>query len=621
MNLGNRLKNERSPYLLQHKDNPVWWQPWSESIFEIAKKENKPIFLSIGYSTCHWCHVMAHESFEDNLVATILNEHFISIKVDREERPDIDDIYMTAVQHMTGRGGWPMSVWLTPDRKPFFAGSYFPKDYFVTLLKKISQAWNESKELIEADSDNFYQSLQPASRSLPIQVNQEVFEEFIASHKRIYDARFGGFGNAPKFPQAINLLTLLNLAKHFTSPLQQSENNSEIFAWINNTLKHMCRGGIYDQLNGGFHRYSTDEKFMVPHFEKMLYDNALLSIIYLKAYQQFHDEDYKMIAQETLSFITQSMLSPEGVFYSAIDADSFTANKQTKVEGYYYTFSEDEIKKTLSENELHYFLQSYALFPFLETNQSESESESEKKNIIFRKDNVNSSLDVEAIKTIKKKLRTCQLSHEFPHVDKKILVAWNSLTIIAFALAGSLFKQDEYLDIAKKSAQFILKNMWINNTLYHQYCDGLGLQKAFSDDYSCLISACIFLYEFTNDELWLKSAIELHKVHQNLFWDDINGGYYRDDGSDKTLISRLKDNYDTVIPSSNSLSALNLVKLYRHTLDNSYLLIAEKIFSSFSFQLDQQPMTLSLMVMALHEYLQEKKEFPRCTDNYCSIKT
>jgi len=587
INAQNKLATEKSPYLLQHKDNPVNWFPWGPEAFELAEKENKPIFLSIGYSTCYWCHVMEHESFEDQEVAKHLNENFISIKVDREERPDIDQIYMDAVVALTGHGGWPMSVFLTPKLKPFFGGTYFKKDQFISLLTAISDAWkNENKSLVDS-SEKITAFLE--ERMVHVskrEVNEETFKLALAEHEKSYDIRYGGFGLAPKFPPSERIELLLRIER-------RSDNKNALDMAVN-TLEHMARGGIYDQLGGGFHRYATDDKWLIPHFEKMLYDNALLSTAYLEAYQVTANEMFAEVARETLNYVLRDMTSLEGGFYSAEDAG------EVEREGEYYVWSYDELKKLLTEKELKRICEIYSCSEF---------GNFEGTNILtLDKKSDWSAKNEPIVVSAQKKLLTARTKRERPRKDDKILTAWNGLMITAMSKGYRVLADEAYLKAGRKALNFIKKNLTVDGYLLRRYRDKDARVNAFVDDYAFLIQALIEMYQSDFDKQWIDWAEDLQLKQIELFWDKKDKGFFYSREDDKSLIFRKKDFTDNAIPSANAISALNLLRLSGLTHNEIFKTHADELLSAMSGQVSRAPMAYASSLIAFDYALDNSKE-------------
>ena len=532
--MSNHLQHETSPYLLQHADNPVEWYPWCAEAFQKAKAEDKPIFLSIGYSTCHWCHVMAHESFEDKNIADILNRCFISIKVDKEERPDIDSIYMTVCQAFTGSGGWPTSIFMTPDQKPFFAGTYFDKNTFAEILLAVHDIWEKDKSSLLNQAEQITAQLRqqkPGNAPAP----EKLLESAVDIYKKSYDPVNGGFGRSPKFPAPHNLLFLLEYyVKHHDTPCL---NMAEF------TLQQMYRGGLFDHIGFGFCRYSTDKRFLIPHFEKMLYDNALLILAYCKAYTVTQKALYLEIAEKTALHILREMTAPEGGFYSAQDADS------EGEEGRYYLFSPEEIISILGQDKGNAFNRRFDI---------SSSGNFAGKNIpnLLNSDPEDKSLDcvVEELWKYRKK--------RYPlHTDDKILTSWNSLMIAAMCRLAQASGKDRYLTAAKKADEFIRKNLWEDDRLFVSFRQGQRGVPGFLDEYAAYILAQLTLYEVTGEQKYLKCAEDICQNAVSRFQDTEGGGFFLYGKDSEDLILRPKETYDGAIPSGNSIMAWNLVRL------------------------------------------------------------
>ncbi len=587
-NKNNHLKNETSPYLLQHANNPVNWYPWNDKAFEIAKREDKPIFLSIGYSTCHWCHVMAHESFEDIEIAELLNKDFISIKVDREERPDIDSIYMNVAQILTGQGGWPLTIVMTPDKKPFFAGTYLPKHGVFgrlgmsDLLNTVSKRWKDSKDKLLETGNDVIEAVSSYLEDEAIgdnALNRNTIIKSITSLKNRFDTNFGGFGDKPKFPTPHNLMFLLHAYK-----LGLDDEALEI---VEKTLDSMYLGGIFDHIGYGFSRYTVDEKWLIPHFEKMLYDNALLVIVYSEAYQLTNNEIYKYIVEKTLEYIEREMTSIEGGFYSAQDADS------EGEEGKYYTWDYDEIKNILG-NDGEDFIELYNI---------SIAGNFENKNIVNL---IGKDIEVPDKNTISffEKLYSYRLSRYPLHKDDKILTSWNAMMIIAYAQAGRIFKNKKYIKIAERANLFIKEKMTHeDNTLYISYREGKASGNGLLDDYAYLIWANLELYKTEFNIEYLEDAINLYKKVNELFLDT-NGGYFLSPINNDDLLFRPKEYYDGAIPSGNSIMAYVLSVLSKLTGDISIQDDANLQLQSFNSNFESQPIgyTFALKALLLNLY-------------------
>lgn len=591
----NLLKNEKSPYLLQHKDNPIAWMPWGEEAFRLARVENKPIFLSVGYSTCHWCHVMAHESFEDQEVAQVLNDNFISIKVDREEHPDVDQIYMSALQALSGGGGWPMSMWLTAEGKPFFAGTYFPKFRFLQLLRRVHDVWTSDPDRLIADSERLMESVKAMDKAEPMEASESEYEEFLKAYithfQRHFDEHNGGFGGAPKFPQTMNLMTMMR--QDYSTKLNQAE------AIVNTTLLKMVRGGVYDQLQGGFHRYSVDEEWLVPHFEKMLYDQALLTVTLTEAYQMYGEQELARAARETLDYVLREMTHPLGGFYSAQDADSLDPEKSEKEEGYFCTYSFAEMRSFLTNEELSQIEKVYGVTP---------QGNFEGRNILHLQDGFEGTVKAEPIvASALEKLRKLRAVKPPPHLDDKIIASWNGWMIWAFVKAGVAFSEPLYLEAARKALGFMREEMWEAGSLKRFWRDGEAKGHGAAEDYTSLIHACLELYQADFDEQWAEWAMELQKVLDTQFWDVDDGLYFANDGRETLLPMRPKDQYDGVHPCSNSMGAYNLARLFLLTGEGKYNHQFERIASSLFAKLGQYPSSLAFMALALDFHLANAK--------------
>ena len=598
----NRLIHQTSPYLLQHAHNPVDWYPWGDEAFDKAKEEDKPVFLSIGYSTCHWCHVMERESFENEQIAKILNEHFVSVKVDREQRLDIDEIYMNAVVMMTGSGGWPLSVFLTPEGKPFYGGTYFPpKDQsgrpgFERILLSVAEAWKNRRRELVGSAAKINELLQnqvgPADKS---NLSPELLDDAFANFRGSFDPVNGGFGNAPKFPQPVNLSMLLGYW-HRTAENQALE-------MVEKTLDAMAAGGIYDHIGGGFHRYSTDARWLVPHFEKMLYDQALLGKVYIQAYQITKKERYAQIAKEVFDYVLRDMTDRDGGFYSAEDADS------EGKEGTFYLWDPEQTASILSEEQARLFNAFYGV-----TNEGNFE---EGKTILSISNSIRQlqkqfHKDQKAIESILATARARVFREREkrirPHRDEKIIAAWNSLMISALAYGGSVLEEEKYTRAAGCSAQFILSTLHKNGRLMRYYKDGQVVQKAFLDDYAFTVMALLDLYEATFDTKWLIEAKSFADRMIELFADRDGGGFFLTGRDNEKLIARTKPGSDAVIPSGNSTAALVLLKLGRLTMNQHLTNLGGIVLETFSQQLQHSPAYSSAMLAALDFQLRPTQE-------------
>ena len=596
----NRLAYEKSPYLLQHADNPVDWYPWSEEAFEKAKKGKKPVFLSIGYSTCHWCHVMAHESFEDPEVAKQMNETFVSVKVDREERPDIDGVYMTVCQMMTGSGGWPLTIILTPNKEPFFAATYIPKETkfgrvgMLTLIPRIRELWSTRQAEVLSSASQITTSLQNSIPRAPGEAfNESLLHLAYEQLLERYDEHHGGFGSAPKFPTPHNLLFLLRYWKR--------TNDSKALNIVEKTLRAMVYGGIYDHVGFGFHRYSTDSKWLVPHFEKMLYDQALLAIAYTEAYQATKKTEYAETAREIFTYVMRDMTSPEGAFYSAEDADS------EGEEGKFYLWTNDEIKKVLSQERADLAARLFSITADGNYNDGVSGRKSGRNILHLTRsiDELASELNISVpnlrarIEGVREELFSYREKRVHPHKDDKILTDWNGLMIAALAKGAQVFNELKYADAAKHAADFILSNVRTSERrLLHRYRDGEAALTASIDDYAFLIYGLLELYEATFEVNYLENALALNEDSIRHFWDHENGGFYftADDG--ERLLVRQKEIYDSAVPSGNSVAMLNLLRLGRLTTRADFEEKAAKIGRAFYSNVSQMPSAYTQLMVA-----------------------
>jgi uncharacterized protein len=595
----NRLIHEKSPYLLQHAQNPVDWYPWGNEAFSRAAKKNKPVFLSIGYATCHWCHVMAHESFEDAGIAALLNTHFVSIKVDREERPDIDSVYMSVCQMMTGKGGWPLTVFLTPEKKPFFTGTYFPKEsrFGMTglsdLLKRIVVSWQECQDDIVRSAEEIaaalHQEQVPSPEYKPDILHLTTGYEELLLH---FDAEYGGFGRAPKFPTPHTLLFLLRFFKR--------TGNRRALAMVEKTLHAMRRGGIFDQIGGGFHRYSTDARWQVPHFEKMLYDQALLVMAYTEAYQATKNPDFQKTAEEIISYVFSTLTSSDGAFFSAEDADSEGG------EGTFYLWTAQEIDTILGKDDATVAARVFGLTP---AGNYEEPGAGMGQNILSCKKTYAdlassfglSKADLEVrLESIRARLFAAREHRPHPSLDDKILADWNGLFIAALAQAARAFGNDRYLAAAKRAMQFILTRMRSGDSgLLHRYRDGEPAIPAFGDDYAFTIKALLELYESTFDPVYLSTATALNTLFVAHFHDEAKGGFFTTADSAEILLVKKKEIYDGAIPSCNSLAFENLIWLAHLTGDVAYDQLASGLSRTFAAQVHQSPSAHAWFLCAL----------------------
>ncbi|MFX1484448.1 MAG: thioredoxin domain-containing protein [Promethearchaeota archaeon] len=596
----NRLSEEKSPYLLQHANNPVDWFPWSKEAFDKATRENKPIFLSIGYSTCHWCHVMAHESFEDHKVARLMNDNFVSIKVDREERPDIDGVYMEVAQMIAGQGGWPLTIIMTPDKKPFYAATYIPKESrygrmgMIELIPKIADIWKNDSANIDETTKRIDNALS-GSRLQGVQsdLTRETVDLAFSQLSQRFDEKHGGFGGVPKFPSPHNLMLILRYWKR--------TGDEWALHMVEKTLQAMRNGGIFDQIGFGFHRYSTDAQWLLPHFEKMLYDQAGLMLAYTEAYQITKKHEYADIVREIFQYVTRDLRGPEGAFYSAEDADS------EGEEGKFYTWSLSEIEDVLGKKDAAVFKQ---VFNIQEDGNFLDESTQEKagQNIPFLRNSTTIVTDLKMsqeelklfLDNAKTKLFIRRQRRVRPSLDDKILTDWNGFMIAALARAGAVLGDQELVNTAERALGFIIKTMIDEDRrLYHRYKDGEVIIRAFLDDYAYLVWALLETYEATFHTRYLELARNLTQDMLEYFWDNEEGGLYFTGVYAEELLVRKKDAYDGAMPSGNSVAALNLVRLARFLGDSALEEKAGETIRAFSDIMPRAYSGFSMMLQAL----------------------
>ncbi|MGV3489448.1 MAG: thioredoxin domain-containing protein [Tuberibacillus sp.] len=580
-NKPNRLAAEKSPYLLQHAYNPVDWYPWGDEAFEKAKRENKPVFVSIGYSTCHWCHVMAHESFEDEEVAGLLNDHFVSIKVDREERPDIDSIYMTVCQALTGHGGWPLSVFLTPDQKPFYAGTYFPKESrygqpgFIDVLMSIASQYQKDQEKILKSGDQIVHALNEA-KSETSSIHKEIIDHCFEHFEQSFDSEYGGFGHAPKFPAPHQLLFLLRYARLYK--------NDRALEMVEKTLEGIANGGIHDHIGGGFARYSVDREWLVPHFEKMLYDQATLMLAYTEAWQNTKNPRWEYVVEGIYNYLVRDMQDEKGGFYSAEDADS------EGIEGKFYVWKPEDIFAVLDEHDAGLYCHVYditkkgnfegASIPnLIGASLSTTAEEQQMTEDALR----------EKLAELEYKLFCERETRIHPHKDDKILTSWNALMIATLAQAGRVFQKEKYIKTAERAFRFIHHTMFQDGELHARYREGDVKFKAFLDDYSYLMWACDALYEATFNPEYIKKMKIYADQMIDRFWDGEHFGFYLNQ-NDVSLVMRPKDVYDGAMPSGNSAAAMMLFKLARRTGQIDYETYVDKMFNTFGSEVNRYPM-------------------------------
>ena len=613
--MANRLAVEQSPYLLQHKDNPVEWYAWGDEAFEKARAEDKPIFLSVGYSTCHWCHVMEHESFEDARIADVLNRHFVSIKVDREERPDVDRVYMTFVQATTGAGGWPMSVWLTPALEPFYGGTYFPptsrwgRPGFAEVLEELARVWRDERDKVTRSAQNIVSRLREAGGrtgggTVP---DEQVLTAGVMQFQASFDRRRGGFGEAPKFPRPTELLFLLR--EHARTGAAEPRDMVLL------TLRAMATGGMRDHLGGGFHRYSVDGDWRVPHFEKMLYDQAQLVLAYVEATQATGDAFFADVAADTLNYVLRDMTDADAGFYSAEDADSTPPERANdpaarKMEGAFYIWRDDEIGDALGADadlfRLRFGAQPDGNAPF------DPQQEFTNKNLLYRARTIEEIASMTqrpapeigaALARARETLFELRAKRPRPHLDDKVLTAWNGLMIAAFARASRVLPDGErYLAPARRAADFLRERMWREGTLLRRYRRGDAGISGYAEDYAYLIFGLLELFQAAGEPRDLEWALTLQRRQDELFWDPSEGGWFSTTGDDPTVLLRLKEDYDGAEPAPSSVSVLNLLVLSHLTNDQSMVEKVEQTLGAFSERLTQIGRAVPMMLAALSTY-------------------
>ena len=610
----NRLADEKSPYLLQHARNPVAWHPWGEEAFARARREDKPIFLSVGYSTCHWCHVMAHESFEDPAVAAVMNELFVNVKVDREERPDVDRVYMTFVQATSGSGGWPMSVWLQPDLKPIAGGTYFPPDDrhgrrgFVSVCRTIAHAWQTDRDKILAQGERIIASLRDYARPEPsaavaggggtrppLEQTLRAAEGALAAS---FDPEWGGFGHAPKFPRPVTLTLLRRIAARLGwEPPEQEELRRMILV----TLDRMAAGGMHDHLGGGFHRYSVDRFWHVPHFEKMLYDQAQLAVAYLEGYQLSGREGYASVARGILAYVRRDLGAPEGGFYCAEDADSLlTPGRPEHAEGAFYVWTRAEVEQALAPGEAAVFCKHYHVEEAGNAPEgSDPQGEFTGKNILFQRRPAAEHI-APLLESARRKLSAIRSLRPRPHLDDKIVTAWNGLMISAFARAAQVLDDTGYLDDSRRAADFLRRHLYreADGILLRSYREGPSAVEGFADDYAFLIQGLLDLYEAGFDPAHLAWAERLQAKQDELFYDHEAGGYFAASERDASVLLRLKEDHDGAEPSASAMSAFNLARLAALTGRDELRARAEATVAAFA-AIDNPARTAQTMPLML----------------------
>lgn len=602
----NRLASAKSPYLLQHAENPVPWHPWDEQALARARVEDKPIFLSVGYATCHWCHVMERESFEDEETAALLEEYFICIKVDREERPDIDRVYMGYVQAVSGSGGWPMSVWLTPELKPFFGGTYFPPEDrygrpgFRTVSREIGEAWRNERERVLETANGAIAVLQQlvAPQHAGDLAGAPLFEAAFERFRSAFDSKYGGFGDAPKFPRPVTLLFLLRYHERTDQPFA--------LEMVRETLEQMGRGGIYDHLGDGFHRYSVDQQWHVPHFEKMLYDQAQLLRSYVELYQLSGEPGHAAVARGIARYVLRDLRDDaHHGFFSAEDADSLpAADAREKREGAFYVWTDEELRERLGDGS-ELFCQHFGVAP--DGNADDPHGELEGTNILHARGPLELSASALGISSddaatqlarARELLLEARANRARPQLDDKVLCSWNGMMISALARAAGPLAEPSYLDAARSAAHFARAHLEQDGVLHRRYRDGEVAIRAFVEDYAQLIEGLIDLYQAGFEPRWLRWAEELQSRQLELFWDNDAGGFFADDGEDSSVLMRLKDDYDGAEPAANSTSALNLLRLAALLGHEEWEERARETIAAFSKRLEKYPEVMPQMLTA-----------------------
>ena len=605
----NRLLLESSPYLLQHAHNPVNWYPWGDEAFDTARRLGRPVLVSIGYSTCHWCHVMEEESFDTPEIAEDLNRHFIAVKVDREARPDVDAIYMSALHAMNQQGGWPLNVFVTPDRKPFFGGTYFPPEdargrpEFPRVLRSIHQQYQANPERVAASATSLAKAVRERLEGSVAETSVAPKAEVLSAARRNaagrYDATFGGQRGAPKFPSSMPLRFLLRYARR--------SGDARALAMVERTLEGMAAGGIYDQVGGGFHRYSTDERWLVPHFEKMLYDNALLALTYLEAWQVTGRTDFQRVVREILAYVTREMTSPDGAFYSATDADSLTPTGERE-EGAFFTWTPAELAEALGERRAKLLTELYGVT---------AAGNFEGRNILHAARTVadvaasrgRTAEEIRAIlDTARAELRDVRARRPAPLRDDKILVAWNGLMISVFAQAGFAFDEPSLVDAAARAAQFVVSRMRIDGRLQRVFLDGKARGPSFLEDHAFLVQGLLDLYEASAELRWLREAVAIQAVQDRHYADASGGGYFETADDGEKLLAREKPARDGAIPSGNSVAGLNLLRLAEFSGDDAYQSRFDMLYAAFEPILASGRGGLSELLLAVDYQLDATKE-------------
>jgi uncharacterized protein YyaL (SSP411 family) len=600
--VANRLANETSPYLLQHKDNPVDWYPWGAEALARAKQEDRPMLVSIGYSACHWCHVMEHESFEDERTAAVMNERFVNIKVDREERPDLDSIYMTAVQAMTGHGGWPLNVFVTPDGVPFYGGTYWPPEdrqgmpAFTKVLEAVSDAYRNRRDEVLENAEQIRDYLTRATQTTPRpgDLQPALLDEAVRNLSRAFDGENGGFGGAPKFPQPATLEFLLRYYR--------GTNDDRAAKMLRLTLDEMAAGGMYDQIGGGFHRYAVDAIWLVPHFEKMLYDNAQLARVYLDAFRAFGDANDRRVASETLDYVAREMTGPEGGFYSTQDADS------EGEEGKFYVWTPEEIEEVLGEEEARVVSHYYDVTPG---------GNFEGHSILYLPRPAAAvaadlGISVERLEEVlaaaRPKLYAARERRVHPGRDEKVLTSWNGMMLRAFAEASRTLSRPDYRDVARRNAEFLLDKLRRDGRLLHTYKDGQAKLNGYLEDYANLIDGLIALYEATFERRWIEEAIALAQTMVAEFADEEGVGFYDTGISHETLVSRPRELHDGATPAGNSVATGVLLKLAAMTGNADFQRRAAVVLQSMARPMAEHPTGFGRILSALDAYLATPRE-------------
>lgn len=621
MNPPNRLAAETSPYLLQHQHNPVDWFPWGGEAFATARALNKPVFLSVGYSTCHWCHVMAHESFENPDIAALLNEYFVNIKVDREERPDVDRVYLAFVQASTGAGGWPMSVWMTPDAEPFFGGTYFPptdrdgRPGILTVIERIAEVWSTEPTGIRGEASRVMSRLREAEspRTGEFQPNPDFIRSAFVGLRANFDSDHGGFGSAPKFPRPSLLNLLIRIG------LNESDHAESAREMALQTLRKMAAGGIHDHLDGGFHRYSVDAKWHVPHFEKMLYDQAQLAASFVEGYQVSGDSELAETARRTLNYAARNLRHPDGGFFSAEDADSLIEHESTAhSEGAFYVWTKDEISNLLNPAEAEILCEMFGIQADGNVDPSSDPfGELRGKNVLFQTGSPTAVAarigtdPKEFSKGLETAIVACRTDRDKrprPHRDEKVITAWNGLMISALAKAGGALTEPRWLELANDAVAFLHTHCWNGESLRRTWCDGQPGHEGFVEDYAFLIQGLLDLYEASFSTAYLEWALELQTIQDAKFLDPASGTYFGNAAGDPFVPVRMKEDFDGAEPAANSVSALNLLRLGAMCRRQTFTEAAHRILGSCTKLMHDLPGAVPQMLVALEFALQPSRQ-------------